>query len=149
MVINIQDDILKLRAMGLLDDKTTKQNIIWATDTYSGYGAGYGCREAITAELIAGANANIIKTRARKAMEQQSERTQQHAEGFSPFWICEKMKSYQRGVGWEGLDRICGFPVAGDNLRRGALSSQPLRCGNRRSNSYPGENRSTTKNCGQ
>ena len=107
MVINIQDDILKLHAMGLLDDllvdKTTKQNIIWATDTYSGYGAGYGCREGITAELITGANANIIKTRARKAMEQRSERTRQHAEVFSPFWICKKMNDYADEV-WAGKD---------------------------------------------
>lgn len=107
MVINIQDDILKLRAMGLLDDllvdKTTEQNIIWASDTYSSYGAGYGCREAISAELITGANAHIIKTRARKAMEQQSERTRQHAEVFSPFWICKKMTDYADKV-WTGKD---------------------------------------------
>lgn len=107
MVINIQDDILKLHAMSLLDDlladKTTKQNIIWATDTYSGYGAGYGCREGITTELITGANANIIKTRAQKAMEQQSERTRQHAEVFSPFWICKKMNDHVDEV-WAGKD---------------------------------------------
>lgn len=107
MVINIQDDILKLHAMGLLNDllvdKTTKQNIIWATDTYSSYGAGYGCREAITTELITGANANIIKARAQKAMEQQSERTRQHAEVFSPFWICKKMNDHTDEV-WAGKD---------------------------------------------
>lgn len=105
MVINIQDDILKLHAMGLLDDllvdKTTKQNIIWATDTYSGCGTGYGCREAIAAELITGASANIINTRARKAMEQQSERTRQHAEVFSPFWLCKKMNDHADEV-WAG-----------------------------------------------
>lgn len=87
----------------LLVDKTTKQNIIWATDTYSGYGAGYGCREGITAELITGASANIIKTRARKAMEQQSERTRQHAEVFSPFWICKEMNDHADEV-WTGKD---------------------------------------------
>ena len=105
MVINIQDDILKLRAMGLLDDllvdKTTKQNIIWATDTYSSYGTGYGCRDVITTELITGTNASIIKTRARKAMEQQSERTRQHAEVFSPLWICKKMNDHADAV-WSG-----------------------------------------------
>jgi len=38
MVINIQDDILELHTMGLLDrilqDKTTKRHILWATDAY-------------------------------------------------------------------------------------------------------------------
>lgn len=39
MIINIQDDILKLHALGLLDgmllDKTTKQHIMWATGAYA------------------------------------------------------------------------------------------------------------------
>ena len=107
MVINIQDGILKLHALGLLDDlladKTTKQNIIWTTDTYSGHGTGYGCRDAITAEQITEASASIIKTRAGKAMEQQSERTRQHAEVFSPFWICKKMNDHADEV-WNGKD---------------------------------------------
>ena len=105
MVINIQDDILKLHAIGLLDDllvdKTTNQNIIWATDIYISYGAGYGCHEAIIADLITGINASIIKTRARKAMEQQSERTRQHAEVFSLLWICKKM-NYHADEAWSG-----------------------------------------------
>ena len=42
VIINIQDDILKLHAMGLLDgmllDKTTKQHIMWATGAYTSLG---------------------------------------------------------------------------------------------------------------
>ena len=38
-IINIQDDILKIHALGLLDDllinRTTKRNILWATDAHS------------------------------------------------------------------------------------------------------------------
>lgn len=74
MVINIQDDILKIQATGLLDrmlaDKTTKKNIMWATDAYGLLGNEYSCDKEITADLISGANAGVIKTRARKAMEQ-------------------------------------------------------------------------------
>lgn len=107
MVVSIQDDILRLQFMGLLDDllvdKTTGQNIIWGTDTYRDYGEGYGCRDPIKPELIAGVNASVIKTRARKAMEQQSERTRQHAEVFSPFWLCKKMCDYADDV-WTGKD---------------------------------------------
>ncbi len=105
MIINIQDDILKIQALGLLDkilaDKTTKQNIMWATDAHSVLGTKYERNEEITADLITGSNAGVIKTRARKAMEQQTERTRQHAEVFTPLWICDKMNSYADEI-WFG-----------------------------------------------
>lgn len=98
VIINIQDDILKIQALGLLDrilaDKTTKRNIMWATDAHSTLGTKYERNEEITIDLITGSNAGVIKTRARKAMEQQTERTRQHAEVFTPLWICDKMNSY-------------------------------------------------------
>ena len=46
----------------------------------------------MTEALITGRNADVIKTRARKAMEQQSERIKQHAEVFTPQWVVQKMK---------------------------------------------------------
>lgn len=95
MVLNIQDDILKLRSMRLLDklllDKTTKRRVMWATDAYTSFGPRYGRNEEITPELITGPNAGVIKTRARKEMEQQSSRTRQHGEVSTPLWVCEKM----------------------------------------------------------
>lgn len=98
VIINIQDDILKIQALGLLNkilaDKTTKRNIMWATDAHSALGTKYERNEEITADLITGSNAGVIKTRARKAMEQQTERTRQHAEVFTPLWICNKMNNY-------------------------------------------------------
>ena len=51
MIINIQDDILKLHAMGLLDgmllDKTTKQHIMWATGAYASQIGRASCRERV------------------------------------------------------------------------------------------------------
>ena len=98
MVINIQDDILRLRVMGLLSrllqDKTTKGNILWATDAYAEQGDGYGRGEEIRAERITGNASDLIKTRARRAMEQRPERTRQHAEVFTPLWIVKKMNDF-------------------------------------------------------
>lgn len=98
MVINIQDDILKLHALGLLDkllqDKTTRKNIMWATDAYGEFGKDYFRNEEIRTDLISGRNVSVIKTRARKAMEQQSERTKAHAEVFTPFWVCNMMNNH-------------------------------------------------------
>lgn len=109
VIINIQDDILKIQALGLLDkilaDKTTKRNIMWATDAHSVLGTKYERNEEITADLITGSNAGVIKTRARKAMEQQTERTRQHAEVFTPLWICDKMNNYADEI-WFGSEDI-------------------------------------------
>ena len=94
MVLNIQDDILKLRSIRLLDklllDKTTKRRIMWATDAYSTLGPQYSRNEEIMPELITGSNAGVIKTRARKEMEQQSSRTRQHGEVSTPLWVCRE-----------------------------------------------------------
>lgn len=104
MVLNIQDDILKLHKLGLLDklliDKTTKRRIMWATDAYTSLGSRYGRNEEIMPELITGSNAGVIKTRARKEMEQQSSRTRQHGEVSTPLWVCEKMCGYTDEV-WD------------------------------------------------
>ena len=109
MIINIQDDILKIQALGLLDrilvDKTTKRNIMWATDAYSVLGTKYERNEEITSDLITGRNSGVIKTRARKAMEQQTVRTRQHAEVFTPLWICNKMNNHTDEI-WFGRKDI-------------------------------------------
>ena len=98
MVINIQDDILKIQSYGLteklLTDKTTKKKLIWGTDAYAHLGYEYERDKEITTGLVTGRNAGVIKTRARKAMEQQNERTRQHAEVFTPLWVCKKMNDY-------------------------------------------------------
>ena len=101
MVIGIQDEILKINSQHLLDrllmDKTTKSNIIWATDAYTELGTDYRRDKEITVDLITGQNSGVIKNRARKALEQQSERTRKHAEVFTPLWICEKMNDQRSG----------------------------------------------------
>ena len=108
MIINIGDDILKLRSLKLLNkvliDKTTKKNILWATDAYKESAKAYNRDREITQDLITGRNADVIKTRARKAMEQQSQRTKQHAEVFTPLWIVKKMNDHADEVWFEHAD---------------------------------------------
>ncbi len=105
MLVGIQDEILRLHSMGLLKqllaDKTTRANIIWATDAYQERGAEYQRDKEIKVSLITGQNSDVIKTRARKAMEQQSDRTRKHAEVFTPLWICQKMVRYADDI-WFG-----------------------------------------------
>ena len=125
MIINIQDDILKLHALGLLDgmllDKTTKQHIMWATGAYVSLGGRYEYNGEITPDLITGEHASVIKTRARKAMEQQSARTRQHAEVFTPLWMCRMMNDYADEV-WFGAKEVFfkdGTPTAAVEFPKG------------------------------
>lgn len=78
----------------LLEDKTTKQNIIWATDTYSALGADYLDTHHMTRDLFAGFRAGIIQPRIHRSREEQSARTKQKAEVFTPIWICNQMNNF-------------------------------------------------------
>lgn len=95
VLINITDDIVRLQKAGILDrllyDKTTGRNILWATDAYTELGARYERNEEIAPELITDTNLGVIKTRARKAFEQQTERTRHRAEVFTPLWVVRQM----------------------------------------------------------
>ena len=98
ILINIQDDIIRLNSLGVLNklliDKTTQKNIMWATDAYAEHGSKYERNEQIEASLLTGDNVGIIKTRARKEFEQQTRRTRQRAEVFTPVWVCDYMNNY-------------------------------------------------------
>jgi type II restriction enzyme len=77
----------------LLKDKSTKKNIIWATDTYDGLGNGFTDKEQISRSLLL-QYADIIKPRIQKSQEAQQERTRKKAEVFTPAWLCNLMNNY-------------------------------------------------------
>lgn len=72
----------------LLKDKTTRKNIIWATNDYATYGDGYGFNDEITAPLITGENGMVIRPRIEKTRAEQSSRSKEKAEVFTPSWVC-------------------------------------------------------------
>ena len=72
----------------LLQDKTTGQNIIWATDNYAHLGLPYFCDKPILPEYITGKNGEIIKPRINKSKAEQQSRIRNKAEVFTPSWIC-------------------------------------------------------------
>ena len=78
----------------LLQDKTTKQNIIWATDTYSALGSFFEDDSQIYEEAITGVNRDLLQPRIAKALSEQADRTKKHAEVFTPAWICNQMNNY-------------------------------------------------------
>ena len=72
----------------LLKDHTTQQNIYWATDSYAGRGEGYQFKDAIIADSITGDNGMIIRPRSVKSKDEQTKRSKDMAEVFTPSWVC-------------------------------------------------------------
>lgn len=84
----------------LLRDRTTKQGIIWATDTYSELGDGYGKTDQISPALLLGRCDRLKAMR----IARRNERTRKHGEVFTPLAVCKRMCDYAyealRGEDW-------------------------------------------------
>lgn len=102
-LINIHDYPVRPVLRELLRDKTTKQNIMFATDAYAE--AGIKPRTPISADLLLGMDALDLQPRVLKSMEEQSQRTRQKAEVFTPSWICNKMNNNCDAV-WFGRENV-------------------------------------------
>lgn len=78
----------------LLKDMTTGRNIIWADNEYEILGKNYMGDDEITIDLITGLRSGVIKPRIAKEREQQSLRTRNRAEVFTPSWLCNQMNNH-------------------------------------------------------
>ncbi|MBO4864192.1 MAG: restriction endonuclease subunit M [Eubacterium sp.] len=78
----------------LLKDKTTKKNIIFATNAYSDIDSKITEKTQITEALLLKIGFDKIKTRVDKSEEDQVKRTRKKAEVFTPSWICNKMNNH-------------------------------------------------------
>lgn len=89
----------------LLIDRTTKNNIFWATDNYAHLGEGYSFEAYIMPELITGENGNIIMPRVHKDKALQRARAKQMAEVFTPSWVCNAQNNIVDHV-WFGRKNV-------------------------------------------
>lgn len=124
-LINIREypvkDVLGL----LLKDKTTKKNIIWATDAYASNGPSFSDKCQITVESLLGLDSVVLQPRIEKAVSEQRERTRKKAEVFTPVWLCNRMNNdcdeqwfgrryvfnvEQDDHKWEVIDAKIAFP---------------------------------------
>ena len=76
----------------LLKDKTSQNNIIFATDAYTDYRINE--KTPISLEVLTGTYAVVIQPRVSKSQREQTERTHKKAEVFTPSWMCNKMNNY-------------------------------------------------------
>ena len=107
--IDIKEDELLAMGGGILDmlliDRTTGENIIWATDDYAALGDSYTFHEHITPELITGENNNVIQPRVIKTWKEQVGRTKRMAEVFTPSWVCNSMANLLDKA-WFGREEV-------------------------------------------
>lgn len=78
----------------LLQDKTTRKNILFASDSYTDYGDRYRENLQMTEEVLLGFASCDIQPRAYKATAEQTERTRKRAEVFTPAWIVNQMNNH-------------------------------------------------------
>lgn len=110
-IVDLESNIFKYTAKILLQDKTTKSNIIWATDTYEHLGAAYSSDAPITSGIISGVYSDIIQPRVYKSQTAQAERTRKRAEVFTPTWLCNKMNNLI-DTQWFGRENVFNTPTA-------------------------------------
>ena len=100
--IDISENKLR-KSDGLLDilliDRTTKKNIIWATNSYEKNGKEFLLQKNIKSELVTGIYSKLIQPRAAKSIAEQIKRTKDKAEVFTSLKIVDQInKAVETGL---------------------------------------------------
>ena len=93
-LIDFNDPVVVLTLKELLKDRTTKKNIIWATDTYEHLGDEYSAKRHMSEKFLYSRDASLFQPRILRSEEEQKNRTKAKGEVFTPSWICNKMNNY-------------------------------------------------------
>ena len=88
-LVELSEEVFEI----LLKDRTTENNICWGTELYMEVGGEFYPQEPITKALVTGKNTNVIKPRIAKALEEQTKRTKDKAEVFTPSWVCNEQNN--------------------------------------------------------
>lgn len=78
------EELLKI----LLQDHSSKKNIIWATENYKRHGEIYNADNEITVSAVLSKKPLLIKPRVSKSKREQQMRSKNSAEVFTPSWLC-------------------------------------------------------------
>lgn len=88
-IYKLDNELLEI----LLKDRSSKKNIIWATDNYAHKGFGYQRSDEISIAAITGHKGGVVKPRCEKSKRAQADRIRNKAEVFTPSWICNKQNN--------------------------------------------------------
>ena len=85
---DLRDDLVRANLDTLLRDKTTKRNIVLATDSYARFGDAFAPDREIARPMV---ELLGLRPRILKSAEEQTARTRARAEVFTPAWLCRRM----------------------------------------------------------
>jgi hypothetical protein len=88
-ILQYDEELLKI----LLVDRSSNENIIWATDNYTDLGPEYAPQAHITISSITRDDVHVIQPRVKKSKAVQEYRSKDKAEVFTPSWICNKQNN--------------------------------------------------------
>ena len=93
-LVDITEDSWSKKVLAnLLIDRTTGANIIWATDDYEALGIDYYEKNEIMPELITVDYSEVIQPRSLKSKQDQTIRTKDMAEVYTPSWVCNEQNN--------------------------------------------------------
>lgn len=96
-VIDVKEEVLRSFIPSVLDtllfDRSTRKNILWASDNYAELGAEYQADMQIHEEQISGVYTDLIQPRVAKSISVQDARTKASAEVFTPCWVCNEQNN--------------------------------------------------------
>lgn len=122
-------DIPGLLSRLLVDHSTSKldviHNIFWATSDYEGRGKGYQYIDEITPEAISGDNENAVIPRVQKGKSEQSARSKEMAEVFTPSWLCNRMNN-SADEQWFGVADTFNKEAVKDGVQTWIVSRKKL-----------------------
>lgn len=104
-LINFDTPPVSVVLGSLLKDKTTGENIIFATNSYTSNGKQIKETEQITLDLLKESCSETLQPRVSKSIEEQTERTRKKAEVFTPSWVCNKMNNHCDAE-WFGRENV-------------------------------------------
>lgn len=116
---NIPKEILDV----LLRDHTTQRNILWATKDYEPWGEGYAEMDEITYEKIC--DNNKIIPRVLKNKLQQSARSRDMAEVFTPAWVCNAQNNLIDNA-WFGREGVFNTEVIENEAHTWIPTTTPI-----------------------
>ena len=132
----LECDLLRI----LLLDRSTRKNLIWATDDYSSLGKPYAAEAEILPNLISDDHSILIRPRAEKAFEEQQARVREKAEVFTPSWVCNQQNNLideawfgrknvfntADGTTWTPTDEPISFPGEAGRSWKGYVDTKRL-----------------------
>lgn len=124
----------------LLRDRTTGENIIWATNNYEKLGNTYHSAATMRLKDLVKLDKSVIQPRVYKTLELQKQRTKVNAEVFTPSWICCLMNNHlddiwfgrkdvfnkMKDKSWRATNRPIEFPVSGSKTWQGYVDSRRI-----------------------